>query len=70
MYKYNRWVIDLDNIVSDRLHGYDPYEEPGSPYAYGCTSIMDKIDSISKEEFKNKKKEIDEKNNYINYLCD
>ena len=45
------WVIDNDNIVSDRLMGYDPYEEDGSPYKTGNLAIMDQIEEISEEEF-------------------
>ena len=49
--KNGEWVIDNDNIVSDRLMGYDPYEEDDSPYKIGNTSIMDELEEISKEEF-------------------
>ena len=45
------WVIDNDNIVSDRLMGYDPYEDDDSPYKTGNFTIMDQIEEISEEEF-------------------
>ena len=34
------WQLDLNNLVSDRLMGYDPYEDVDSPYIIGNLSIM------------------------------
>lgn len=49
--KNGEWVIDNDCIVSDRLMGYDPYEDDDSPYKIGNITIMDEIEEISEEEF-------------------
>ena len=51
IFKNGEWVIDNDHIVSDRLMGYDPYEDDDSPYKIGNISIMDEIEEISEEEF-------------------
>ena len=53
IFKSGEWMLDTENIVSDRLMGYDPYEDDDSPYKIGNTSIMDEIKEISEEEFNN-----------------
>ena len=44
------WEQDNNNEIMDRLMGYDPSEQPGSPYGIGNTSIMDEIEEISYEQ--------------------
>lgn len=45
------WQLDLNNLVSDRLMGYDPYEDADSPYIIGNLSIMKQIEAITEQEF-------------------
>ena len=52
IYKDGEWVLDTERIVSDRLMGYDPYEDDDSPYKIGNTAIMNNIEEISEGEFK------------------
>ena len=40
----------IENVILDRLVGYDSFEPPGSPYGIGCMSVMDEIEKISEEE--------------------
>ncbi|MCR5778912.1 MAG: hypothetical protein K6G84_16085 [Lachnospiraceae bacterium] len=51
IYKDGIWSRDKDNFVSDRVMGYDPYEDDDSPYKIGNTSIMNEIEIIAREEF-------------------
>ena len=44
----------MENIVSDRIMGYDPFEDDDSPYKIGNSSIMDELERISEEEFKSR----------------
>ena len=44
------WHKDTENIVNDKLIGYNPSEPGDSPYAIGNTSVMDEIEKISYEE--------------------
>lgn len=50
--KDGKWILDEQNVIRDRLFGYDPDEPPGSPYGIGCSSVMDEIEEISYEEAK------------------
>ena len=50
LYQNGKWVPDMNNTVSDRIMGYDPYEDDDSPYKIGNTTIMDEIEEISEEE--------------------
>ena len=50
IFKDGRWQPDTEHLIMDTLMGYDPYEEPGSPYGIGNTSIMEEIEPISAEE--------------------
>lgn len=50
IYKDGHWQPDTEHLIMDTLMGYDPYEEPGSPYAIGNTSIMDEIETVSADE--------------------
>lgn len=42
------WVEDRWSIVNDYLAGYDSSEEPGSPYGFADSSIMDEVETITK----------------------
>lgn len=44
---YDGVWTDAGNKIEDYLIGFDPSEEPGSPYAIGNTDIMEKIQEIS-----------------------
>lgn len=48
--KEKGWVVDNDNILSDRLMGYDETESPDSPYRIGNTDMLSRIDEITEEE--------------------
>lgn len=48
--KENGWVVDDKHILMDRLFGYDETEPKDSPYAIGCTDMLDRIDNITEEE--------------------
>ena len=50
LYRNGQWEPDTENLISDRLMGYDPSEPPGSPYGIGNTEIMREIEEISPEE--------------------
>ncbi len=51
IYKNGKWEPDRDHLVSDRLVGYDTYEDDDSPYKIGNTEIMDEIVEITEDEF-------------------
>ena len=42
------WVRDKDHEISDRIIGYDPYEEPG--WKIGNLDIMEEIRTITRDE--------------------
>ena len=44
------WNPDTENMIMDRLVGYDPFEPPGSPYGFGNGSVMDEMVEISSEK--------------------
>ncbi|MBQ9022028.1 MAG: hypothetical protein IJ113_08485 [Eggerthellaceae bacterium] len=50
LYKDGNWVEDTGFVISDLLHGFDPSEPAGSPYAYGSMDIMREVKKISAEE--------------------
>ena len=50
IFENGEWKVDKDNLIMDRLMGYDPYEPSDSPYAIGNTDIMREIKSITYEE--------------------
>lgn len=51
LYKQSKgWVVDNDNILMDRIMGYDDSEPSGSPYKIGNSSIIQLVVEISKEE--------------------
>ena len=53
IFSYGKWIKDSEHLISDRLIGYDPYEDDDSPYKIGNTSIMDQIIEISEKEIRN-----------------
>ncbi|MCI9075076.1 MAG: hypothetical protein HFH10_04625 [Dorea sp.] len=44
------WAADTNNILMDRIMGYDETEPKGSPYAIGNSSIMELVEEISEDE--------------------
>ncbi len=50
IFKNEQWEPDNENMIMDRLVGYDPSEPPGSPYGFGNDSVMAEMDEISYEE--------------------
>ena len=42
--------MDHDNILMDRIMGYDESEASGSPYKIGNDSMMDLVEQISEKE--------------------
>ncbi len=51
IFSNGKWLPDRENWVSDRIMGYDPYEDDESPYKIGNTSIQNEIEEITEEEF-------------------
>ena len=47
--KDKKWVHGGSDLLNARV-GFDPYEDEGSPYAYGSSSSMADITEISKKE--------------------
>ena len=47
-----KWITDSEHLISDRLIGYDQYEDDDSPYKIGNTSIIDQIKEISEKEIR------------------
>jgi hypothetical protein len=43
------WIHD-QNIISDRIVGYDVTEPSGSPYRMGSTEVMGYLEEISEEK--------------------
>lgn len=50
VYRDNVWVLDDNNLIMDRLMGYDESEPIGSPYAMGNTDMLERIKPISEDE--------------------
>lgn len=46
----NGWAVDNDNILMDRIMGYDDSEPNNSPYKIGNTSVLDLVEEISEKE--------------------
>ena len=44
------WQPDTENMILDRIFGYDPTEDEDSPYAMFNTSVMEELEKISYEE--------------------
>ncbi|WP_313583333.1 hypothetical protein [Lacrimispora sp.] len=51
LYKLGKgWVVDHDNVLMDRIMGYDESEPANSPYKIGNTSMLDLVKEISQKE--------------------
>ena len=50
LYKNGEWVKDDEFIVSDRIIGYEPDEDPY--YGIGNIDITEDLEEITEEEFK------------------
>ena len=51
LYKSGKgWIVDHDNILMDRIMGYDESEASGSHYKIGNDSMMDLVEQISEKE--------------------
>ena len=46
----NGWVVDNDNILMDRVMGYDKSEPDNSPYGIGDLSMMERVTEINQKE--------------------
>ena len=44
------WVVDNDNVLMDRIMGYDSSEPADSPYKMGNTDVMESVKEISEKE--------------------
>ncbi len=44
------WTVDNDNILMDRIMGYDNSEPDNSPYGIGNLSMMERVEEITEEE--------------------
>jgi hypothetical protein len=44
------WVVDNDNVLMDRIMGFDESEPAKSPYKTGNISIMELVEEISQQE--------------------
>lgn len=44
------WTVDHDNILMDRIMGYDKAESSASPYKIGNSGMMDLVEEISEKE--------------------
>jgi len=45
-----QWIVDKDSILMDRLVGYDKSEPDDSPYKFGNTDMLDRVEHITEEE--------------------
>jgi len=48
--KEKGWIVDNRHLISDRLFGYDEFEEPNSPYKIGNSDMMSRVEEITEEE--------------------
>lgn len=60
LYIHGEWIKDNENIVSDRIIGYDPHADCGL-YGIGNTDIMEDLEKITEEEFKKRCNQTPEK---------
>lgn len=44
------WIVDEDNLLMDRVMGYDKSEPSGSIYRIGNSEMMEQVKEISEEE--------------------
>ena len=50
LFRNGEWNPDTENMIMDRLVGYEPFEPPESPYGFGNGSVMDEMVEISSEK--------------------
>ena len=50
LFRNGEWSPDTENMIMDRLVGYDPFEPPGSPYGFGNGCVMGEMVEISSEK--------------------
>ena len=48
--KIKGWVPDTNDILKNRIVGFDEFEEPDSPYRYFSSDMMFRIEEITEEE--------------------
>lgn len=48
--KEKGWIPDKDNVLMDRVTGYDPSESKESSYGIGNTDIMSLAQEITEEQ--------------------
>jgi|GEM_PF-1320961 hypothetical protein len=47
LFRGGQWQQDNDNIITDRLHGFDSAADPGDPYGYGDEDMLERIEEIT-----------------------
>ncbi len=52
LYKEGEWTKDVGCVIEDHLHGFDPTEEPDSPYRFGNGAVMREMSEITFAEAK------------------
>jgi len=50
VYVGGRWEADQDNLLRDRLMGFDITEQKDSPYRIGNSDMLMRINEISEKE--------------------
>lgn len=51
LYKKEKgWVVDNQNILMDRIMGYDVSELDDSPYMIGNSDLMERVKTITQDE--------------------
>ena len=48
--KKKGWQPDKDNVLMDRVTGYDPSEDKGSSYGFGNTDVMSLVQEITEDQ--------------------
>ena len=47
--KHKKWVFDVNRKLLDRLIGFDSSEPDDSPYSFGNTEMLDRVEEISED---------------------
>ncbi|MCI2061386.1 MAG: hypothetical protein LKJ83_01250 [Eubacteriaceae bacterium] len=50
LFRGGQWQEDNDNIISDRLHGFDSTADPDDPYGYGDEDMLERMEEITAVE--------------------
>lgn len=45
-----QWAVDKNNILMDRIMGFDEFEPKDSPYRMGSTDMLSRVENISEQE--------------------